>query len=251
MRIFALADAHLSLGADKPMDIFGAAWENHAERLRAAWSETVGEEDLVLVPGDISWAMTLENAKPDLAFLGALPGKKLLLRGNHDYWWSSATKVRTFLPEGMRIIQNDALVYGDFVIGGSRGWTFPGGEPLPGAEESRDRHIYTRELMRMEMSLAAMPAGRRRVFMTHFPPCDRAHPDTEVTALMERYGVETVVYGHLHGPSHRMAFIGEHNGVRYAFAAADYLDFRPLCIAETEDARGNTETERALETATD
>lgn len=236
MRIFAIADVHLSFSSEKPMDVFGPAWDRHTDRLKAAWEASVGEDDLVLIPGDISWAMTLKGAEPDFAFLGALPGKKLLLRGNHDYWWSSVTKVRSALPEGMRAIQNDTVIYGDYAIGGSRGWTFPGGETVPGAEESKDRHIYERELMRMELSLRMMPEGKRRVFMTHFPPCDVMHPDTAVTALMERYGVETVVYGHLHGPSHRLAFSGEHNGVRYLFAAADKLGFSPLLIAggETE-----------------
>lgn len=234
MRIFAIADVHLSFGSSKPMDVFGAAWDNHPARLKEAWESSVKEDDTVLIPGDISWAMTLSGAGPDFAFLGELPGKKILLRGNHDYWWSSATKVRSALPDGMRVIQNDAVTCGAYAIGGSRGWTFPGGEPVPGAEESKDRHIYERELMRMELSLKLMPEGKRRIFITHFPPCDLAHPDTAVTALMEKYHVETVVYGHLHGPSHRLAFEGEHNGVNYIFAAADKLGFRPRLIAEEE-----------------
>ena len=126
MRIFAIGDPHLSLDSDKPMDIFGPKWGHHAERIAEAWHETVSEEDLVLVPGDISWAMHLKNAAADLKFIGDLPGRKVILRGNHDYWWDSLSKVRSALPPSMYALQNDALVIGGIAIAGSRGWTCPG-----------------------------------------------------------------------------------------------------------------------------
>ena len=229
MRVLAIGDLHLSFGADKPMDIFGEAWRDHAPRLAAAWRAAVGGDDLVLIPGDISWALHLEEAAPDLAFIGGLPGRKLLLRGNHDYWWSSLTKVRSALPPSVRALQNDALAVGGVVVGGTRGWSLPGAD---GAQSETDARIYRRELVRLELSLSRMGDGRR-IVMLHYPPLDPQRMDTEVTALLERYGVEIAVYAHLHGRAHRGAFVGMHNGVRYALASADYLDFAPLLLCES------------------
>ena len=164
MKVFALADLHLSGSVNKPMDVFGPLWDNHLSRIRTAWLETVGEEDLVLIPGDISWAMHLQEAQTDLNTIAALPGKKLILRGNHDYWWSSLTQLRARLPGGMRAIQNDACLVGDVVFCGTRGWTIP---PASGAQE-QDEKLYRREAMRLEMSLQAagrLAGGRRIVAM--------------------------------------------------------------------------------------
>lgn len=233
MRVFAISDLHLSFAADKPMDLFGEAWRDHVERLSAAWRETVREDDLVLIPGDISWSIRLQDAAADLAFVGGLPGQKLLLRGNHDYWWSSLVQVRRALPPSVRALQNDALTVGAFAIGGTRGWTLPAqADAQAGARESDDARLYRRELLRLSLSLSKLEAGKRRIAMLHYPPLDSQHRDTEVTALLEQAGVEVAVYGHLHGPAHRGAFNGVHNGIRYALVAADYLQFRPLLIAE-------------------
>lgn len=225
MRIFAIGDLHLSFSCDKPMEVFGSLWEHHVERLEEAWQRTVGEEDLVLIPGDISWAMHLADAAEDLAFIGRLNGTKLLLRGNHDYWWSSLTQVRRALPAGVYAIQNDARVFGDYAIGGTRLWMPPNPQTTP-----EDRKIYARELARLELSLAAMPKDAEKIVMMHFPPFDEHHADSPVTELLEQYGVRHAIYAHLHGKAHKLAFSGERNGVNYVFAAADYLQFCPIPV---------------------
>lgn len=206
------------------MDVFGSHWENHFERIRANWLETVGADDLVLLPGDISWAMRLEEAQEHLDQIGALPGKKILLRGNHDYWWSAIGRVRNALPEGMYAVQNDAMLIGGTLVCGTRGWL------LPGADQSADdKKIYERELIRLEMSLKkarALSADAPLVVMTHFPPLTVAEPDTAPAALIEQYAPQHVLYGHLHGPATKTAFNGEHNGVQYHLVSCDALGFK-------------------------
>ena len=226
MSIFAIGDLHLSLSTDKPMDVFGAAWQDHDKRLAAAWRETVQAEDWVLIPGDISWAMQLEAAMPDLLFLADLPGQKLLMRGNHDYWWSSRTKVKAVLPPGMHTLQNDSLRIGDVAVCGTRGWNCPGASGFTGADEA----IYAREQMRLELSLQAANPDADKLVMLHFPPFSERSQTSGFTELIERYGVKTVVYAHLHGAAHRNAFEGERNGVNYIFVAGDYLGFRPTFL---------------------
>ncbi len=227
MNVFAIADLHLSFDAEKPMDIFGGAWANHPERLETAWRERVRDTDVVLIAGDVSWAMQLEHACRDLAFIGALPGTKLILRGNHDYWWSSLTRVRAALPPSVRAIQNDALTLGAFSFGGTRGWTLPG---APGFSAD-DEKIYRRELGRLELSLNAMDKSKRRIAMLHYPPFDERSRQSGFSELLEAHGVADCVYGHLHGAAHRGAFTGERGGVRYHFVAGDYLAFAPVQIA--------------------
>ena len=223
MRVFAIGDLHLPGGDDKPMDVFGERWEGHFEKISRDWKQKVTDEDVVLIPGDISWAMQLENALPDLASVAALPGSKILLRGNHDYWWSSLTRVRESLPDGMYALQNDALRLGDCVFCGSRGWT--------GEETAEDRKIYTRELIRLELSLQnAVSLGGRMIALCHYPPVNEKGDASKVSALLEKYGAEYAVYGHLHG-AHVNAFNGESRGVRYACVSCDQTDF---CLTELE-----------------
>ncbi|MBQ4085547.1 MAG: metallophosphoesterase [Clostridia bacterium] len=221
--IFSIADLHLS-GGDKPMDVFGSHWENHFERIRTSWLESAGADDIVLLPGDLSWAMRLEDAQDHLHEIGSLPGRKVILRGNHDYWWSAIGKVRAALPEGMYAVQNDALLLDGTLICGSRGWL------LPGADCSADdKKIFERELIRLEMSLKkarALSAEAPLIVMLHFPPLTVAEPDTAVTALLEQYAPQHVVYGHLHGPATRAAFTGEHNGIEYHLVSCDALGFK-------------------------
>ena len=228
MHVYAIGDLHLSFSSDKPMDVFGPAWRNHAARLEDAWRARVSEEDLVLIPGDISWAMQLKGASPDLAFIGRLPGKKLLLRGNHDYWWSSLTQVRAALPEGTYALQNDAFCCGGLCVAGSRGWSCPGGSGFTLTDEK----IYQRELQRLELSLARVPPGRRTVVMLHFPPFNERRQASGFTRLIEDSGAELAVYAHLHGAAQKNAFEGTLNGVRYLLVAADHLDFTPRLLLE-------------------
>ncbi len=222
MKVFAIGDLHLPGGDNKPMDVFGAHWGGHFERICQDWQARVMPDDVVLVPGDISWAMQMQDALPDLLAIGALPGQKVLLRGNHDYWWNSITRLRAFLPGGMYALQNDAIRIGDVVICGSRGWTLP-----QNSNDPADEKIFTRELMRMEMSLQRGKAlgGQALIAMTHYPPITEKGEETAMSALMTQYGVDEVVYGHLHGASLRGAFGGIASGVHYTCVSCDGLNF--------------------------
>ena len=225
MRVFALSDLHLSFSVDKPMNIFGSQWENHAERIADAWQETVGEDDLVLIPGDISWAMRLEDAVPDLEFVDRLNGTKVMIRGNHEYWWDSVSKVRNILPHSIHAIQNDAFAFGWVSVGGTRLWD------LEAASSTEDgKKIYDREMIRLKLSLDCMDSGKERIIMVHYPVFDSAYPDTTAKQLLEEYGIKTVVYGHLHGKAQAGGFVGVKDGINYQLVASDYLDFKPKQI---------------------
>ena len=232
MKLFAISDLHLSGHDPKPMDIFGAGWQNHWEKIMTDWQRRVTDDDLVLIGGDISWAMQLEAAQVDLDAIGTMPGKKLLLRGNHDYWWGSLSRVRSAMPEGMYVLQNDAWVFDHMVIAGTRGWNIPGGNHT----SDQDRKIYARELQRLELSLKdaqrKRSEGMRLVAMLHFPPFDEQHRPSAVTELLEQYGVSLVVYGHLHGGHIRQAFEGELRGIQYRLVSCDKLNFALCCLDE-------------------
>ena len=227
MHIYAIGDLHLSgEPASKPMEVFGEHWRNHKEKVAANWQNTVTAQDTVIVCGDISWAMTLEEAAQDLDWLARLPGRKLLLRGNHDYWWSSLSQLRACLPENMHAVQNDAFDAGDCVFCGTRGWTIPLGQNAT----AQDEKLYRREALRLEMSLkdAARIANGRPIFaMMHYPPLlpETARQGTEFTRLLSEYGVKRCVYGHLHGQSVQRGFSGSYRGVRYDLVSCDALGF--------------------------
>ncbi len=231
MRVFAIADPHLSSASDKPMDVFGAHWEGHPEALFAGWREVVGEEDLVLVPGDISWALRFEEAMPDLEALAALPGTKVLLRGNHDYWWPSIGKLRRALPARMHALQNDALKFGDVVIAGTRGWVCPGSSEF----SEQDAKIYARELGRLKLSLAAarklQQQGDKLVVMLHYPPTNLRLEPSGFTELLLEAEPDALVFGHLHGDDGKRV-IRELGDIAVHFVAADALGFIPKLILE-------------------
>ena len=232
MKLFAIADPHLSAAQPKPMDIFGSNWTDHFERMKAAWREVVTDDDVVLIPGDISWAMQLSDAKLDLDALGELPGRSLILRGNHDYWWNSVSKVRAHLPPGMQALQNDAFRFGKFVIAGTRLWTCPGSQHF----EGDDAKIYTREVGRLELSLRAAEKMRTQedvlVVMLHFPPFNEKREENEVMALIAEHRADVLLYGHLHGKSTRGAFEGDWNGCCVRLVSADHVNFTPQLIGE-------------------
>ena len=221
MAVFAISDLHLP-AREKPMDVFGAHWENHFERIREDWLERVGDGDTVLLPGDLTWAMRLEEAMEDLECIRMLPGKKILLRGNHDYWWSSIGRVRRILGENTYALQNDSLLLDGRLYAGSRGWTIPGENA-----EKDDVRIFERERMRLDMSLKharSRDADIPITVMMHYPPLsDEA---VGFSDILESYGVSDCVYGHLHGAGLYGAIRGERNGVRYHQVSCDGLDFK-------------------------
>ena len=228
MAVWAISDLHLP-ARQKPMDIFGPHWTNHFERIREDWIGRVQDQDVVLLPGDLSWAMHLEEAQEDLDRIGELPGPKVLLRGNHDYWWSSIGRVRRALREGCFAIQNDSLYLDGVLFAGSRGWQIPG--ELSG--DSDDVRIYLRERQRLEMSLKSARARSETaplVAMMHYPP--RSDSAEGFSDLLKQYGAQDVVYGHLHGAGLVGAIRGEVDGLRYHQVSCDGLDFRLAQILE-------------------
>jgi predicted phosphohydrolase len=228
MTIFGISDLHLSLASNKPMDIFGEAWRDHTRRMAEAWDDLVKDEDVVLCPGDLSWAMRLTEADADLQWLGQRPGRKILTRGNHDYWWSSVSKVRATLPESCLALQNDAVSLDSVVYTGSRLWALPG-SPEFGPD---DEKVFKREVGRLEMGLKAAAkaaAGELPIVAAvHYPPLTEGGAATPFTDLLEAYQVRLCVYGHLHGgAAHGTAVDGEVRGVQYAFISSDFLGFSP------------------------
>ena len=227
MAIYAIADLHLSHAEEKSMDIFGVHWAGHWQKIQAAWRARITEEDLVLIPGDISWAMHMPEAQPDLDAIGAMPGQKLILRGNHDYWWSSLAQVRAALKKGMFALQNDCFAYRGAAVCGTRGWVQGNA-----AQGERDAKLYQREVGRLRLSLQSardkgLPVS---VVMFHYPPFDEKQTPNEMTAMLKEFGVKRVVYGHLHGKSLKSAFEGTLDGIRYELVSCDHLQFAPKLI---------------------
>ena len=231
MRLFAIGDLHMPGGYDKPMDVFGSGWDRHFFHISEAWKQEIGEKDVVLIPGDISWAMQLQEAVPDLLAIGALPGKKIICKGNHEYWWSSISRLRAVLPESMTALQFDAVDAGPCVICGTRGWNYPAAGNTLSAEDDR---IFRRESRRLEMALdraEALADGKPILVMMHFPPRMKSETDTPFTRILEaRERVRAVVYGHLHGEAFAAGFSGEFRGIRYYPVSCDGIGFRPLEI---------------------
>jgi predicted phosphohydrolase len=227
MALYAIGDLHLCLGAEKPMDIFGGAWTGYMDKLKEGMSAITAEDTTVLL-GDLSWALGLEQAKADFAWINAIPGRKIILKGNHDYWWSTAAKFYKFCEEhgfsDMHILNNNHFVYDDFAICGTRGWFFE--EEKSG---EHDKKVFKRELMRLEASLKSAGDLPKIVFL-HYPPRYKGYECPEILELLNRYGVSRCYYGHLHGASHGLAMEGLWGGVEFRLAAADKLNFKPLLV---------------------
>ena len=227
MALFAIGDLHLCLGAAKPMDIFGGAWEGYMEKLQSGFS-LVGPEDTTVLLGDLSWALDLKNAKKDFAWIDEIPGRKIILKGNHDYWWSTASKFYQFCNENsfsnQFILNNNHYEYDDLAICGTRGWFY---------EESRcsdhDEKVFKRELLRLEASLISAGDKRKAVFL-HYPPKYKGYECPEILELLHKYDVKQCFYGHLHGPSHGLALEGVWDGIEYKLVSADRLNFQPHLI---------------------
>lgn len=228
MAIYAIGDLHLSFSTDKPMDIYGPDWEDHTERVKSEWEKSVGEDDTVIVAGDISWALRLNEAMPDLDWIHELPGNKVFIRGNHDLWWSAIGKLNK-LYDDIFFLQNTCFEAEGIAICGSRGWTDPSDPEFTEADEK----IYRRELIRMEMSLnAAIDRGLNHIIVAvHYPPAASDKKATEFTNMFEKYNVKKVVYGHLHGEdAYRKGIMGNLNGIDYSLVSLDYLKCEPLKI---------------------
>lgn len=228
MKIYGIADLHLSLTADKPMDIYGGQWIGHMDKLGRKWNAIVQPEDVVILAGDHSWGLKLEDATMDLQWISALPGQKVLIKGNHDLWWSAISKLNDSF-ETLYFLQNTSFQAGEFTICGTRGWTCPGDVLYT----AHDQKIYERELIRLRMSLeSAKKSGASRIIgAIHFPPTNDNQEESGFTKLFEEYGVELVVYGHLHGQeAHLKGFQGLRNGVEYRLIACDYLSCCPLLL---------------------
>ena len=241
MNVFAISDFHLSVNNPKPMNIFGPVWEGYLESIERSWSENVREDDLVLIAGDLSWAMTLADAVADLDYFRRLGGNKVLIRGNHDYWWKSITAVRSVLPPHTYALQNDAVRMGDVVVCGTRLWT----TPEPGRPQAPDdKKIYDREALRLRMSLDAAAKLRRegdRLFvMTHYPPFNSTFRPTIYTDMIAEYAPDAVVYGHLHGSGSRAKREVFVSGVRYLLTSCDLIgnELVPVSVLPNgDDAR--------------
>lgn len=228
MSLFAIADLHFSFAAQKPMDIFGAQWKNHSQKIIENWERIITPADTVLLPGDISWGMRLEDAAADLDVLYRLPGRKILLGGNHDYWWKSSSKLEARYP-GMRFLKNSFDRYADWHICGTRGWLCPNDTHFT----AQDKKLYEREQVRLRLSLdAAMRDGAKKILlMLHFPPMNDKREPSAFTAIAQEYPVKQVLYGHLHGAaSHKTAFEGEKDGISYTLVASDAIAFCPKQI---------------------
>lgn len=226
--MYAIGDTHLSLGADKPMDVFGGAWAGYQEKLTQGLS-VLRPEDTLVIAGDVSWGMSLEESEADFAFLDAFPGTKLLLKGNHDYWWNTAAKMERFFAEkgfsSLRILHNNCHYYGDVALCGTRGWFYE--EEKAG----QNQKVFNRELIRLEASLKAAGEAEKLCFL-HYPPFYTGYRCEPILALLERYQVKACYYGHLHGASHRLALQGKQGSVEYHMISADYLKFTPEKVLE-------------------
>lgn len=232
MAIYAIADLHLSLNHPKPMDIFGENWENHTDKIKKDWIKKVKEEDTVLIPGDFSWETYIEDTYKDFEYLNALPGKKLLLKGNHDYWWTTLTNIRKFLQDNhfktIDILFNNSYKIEEYLIAGARGWDY---------SRTADRKIIEREINRLELSLKQaknINSEKPIIVCMHYPPISRNYINNEferkIINLLKEYNVQKCLYGHLHGTSHAQAVTGNIENIDFELVSADYLNFELLKI---------------------
>ena len=230
MALYTISDLHLGFNVEKPMDIFGDKWKDHTEKIKKNWIEKINEDDTVLIAGDISWSLKSDDSKYDLDWINELPGKKIISKGNHDYWWGSISKLNK-LYENTKFLQNNFYVYDDFAICGTRGWICPGGDKYKYTE--KDEKIYKREQIRLRLSLdAAKKAGYKNIIvMIHYPPTNEKFEESDFIKIFKEYEVKKVVYGHLHGPVLMGKLLnGNVDGIEYILSSADYINFTPKKI---------------------
>lgn len=225
MSLYVIGDTHLSFASDKPMDIFGG-WSDYIERLKNNWQRLVNKDDTVVINGDISWGMSLNESFRDFEFLNSLNGNKIIIKGNHDFWWSTKAKIDLFFKENgfdtLKILHNDAYRVGDFAVAGSRGWFF---------DAESDGKVMARECARIERSiLAAKNLGGEIVVFLHYPPVSQSKDCEQIVEVLVNHGIKRCYYGHLHGTAAKYAFNGEKYGVDFRLVSADYLGFCPKCV---------------------
>lgn len=229
MALYVLGDLHLSFGVDKPMDVFGGRWDGYVDKLREGLS-VLSHDDTIVLLGDLSWGLDFREAVDDFAFIDEIPGRKLIVKGNHDYWWSTASKFDKFCTEhgfgNLYLLHNNCHWYGDIALCGTRGWFFEEEK-----EGTHDEKVFRRELGRLETSLKAAGDAEKLCFL-HYPPRYRGYICQEIIDLLSLYGVKACYYGHLHGDSHKLALQGQSGGIEYRLAAADYVNFKPVKIME-------------------
>jgi uncharacterized protein len=225
MALYGISDLHLSLDSNKPMDVFGSLWENHHVKIMDNWNKKITEEDTILIAGDISWALKFENAMADLEYIHMLPGKKIIIKGNHDYWWSSITKLNSLFDD-IFFIQNNFYKYREYGICGTRGWI-----NIDGTEE-HDEKVYNREVLRLKLSLdAAVKNGAEKlIVMMHYPPITKISRSDEFLELLSNYKVEKLIYGHIHHDSKAICINGNINATEYLCTSADIINFDPVNI---------------------
>lgn len=223
MKVFAISDLHLSTNCQKPMDIFGKSWVNYFELICADWKAKVSQDDVVLLPGDFSWAMRMEDALADFQLVAQLPGKKVILRGNHDYWWNTLSQVRNAIPKDFFALQNDCLRFGDVLICGTRGWVCPDGDNL----NAEDKKIYLREVERLKLSIASMQKQRQPedkvIAIMHYPPFNGRYEDSDFVKQFVQADIKTVVYGHLHGKDCRSNLYMKKFGIDFYLTSCDLV----------------------------
>ncbi len=230
MNVYAISDLHLSATADKPMHVFGGNWEGHFEKIKSDWLSTVNENDVVLIGGDISWAMKMDDALVDLRSLADLPGKKVFVRGNHDYWWNGITRLRDNAPNDSFIfLQTDSVKIGNFVFVGSRGWTCPGSPDFT----EQDQKLYLREAERFRLAFSSadklFQTGDKKIALMHYPPFSLKNENTLFTEIFEKNGVEKAVFGHIHGAAY-FPLKTNKNGIDYVLTSCDKTGFKLVKI---------------------
>ncbi|MGN9134640.1 metallophosphoesterase [Clostridium sp. HCP1S3_B4] len=227
MSLYAISDLHLSFNVDKPMDIFGDKWALHERKIESNWSNLITDEDTVLIAGDISWGMKESESKDDLNWINNLPGRKIISKGNHDYWWGSISKLNSSYDK-IKFIQNNFYIYKDYAICGTRGWICPGSDKFT----EKDKKIYDRELIRLELSLSeAVKNGYEKfIVMIHYPPVNEKFQKSGFLEIFEKYKVKKVIYGHLHGMTEDKLASELNGNIEYIMTSCDYLDFCPKKI---------------------
>ena len=224
MKIFAISDLHISTDGNKPMDVFGGKWVDYIDKIKSDWQSKVSDDDLVLIGGDISWAMNIEDAKRDILSFTDMKGKKVIIKGNHDYWWSGIGKVREMLPDGFFALQNDCIKFDNVIICGSRCWTVPGANDFT----EQDMKLYLRETERLKLSFKAVEKIRnpedKFIALIHYPPFNVRRENSAFTDIFEENKVDAVVYGHLHGKDVRADKLVIKNDIKYYLTSCDQVE---------------------------